>query len=345
MVTNYLELLPYAADESAHATQFDTFEKLLIGLHHIDCFTHTAVLTFITKQLQARLTTLNCRHLLTVHCRLSFIQHYYQLLLVQLTAEEPIANSQLTELFSSILVLLLKKDSLMSLDFAFDWRPLAQFLKAVFKAPRRQKMLIGDASRLHCLYKLVTHVRKYFSSTSADEILEEYLPCINTNDFVDTLTAIGNLTLFMPTESCLQVPRRDFYWVNEIFHLWSATISMHASNMACIDLLGRLCRDNYSQSRLTDEQLVFVFDAALRLMELPIGGGLTENAQGNAVVGTNNTLSSGSMAISSDMQNIDSHITQQSLFRSRKDVGQSLATLVVFSIYQTGYFDLFKLSC
>lgn len=98
-----------------------------------------------------------------------------------------------------------------------------------------------------------------------------------------------------------------------------------------MDLFSRLAFDHYGRDayRFSDEQIRFVFSMGMKLMELPVGSGLSRNATGGLSFGGKQTLSSGHNA----NRRVEEAQGVALFSRRRTDFFRLFAEFVVFTIY------------
>jgi hypothetical protein len=123
---------------------------------------------------------------------------------------------------------------------------------------------------------------RYFSKEAAKEILDELLPNFYSHGLASSMSMQGFLIHFLPVIVRDYEPPNDtlrqynyFEWVPTLFSLWSSVANCPAWDILFIDWMARLSEEQLGTVKFSGDQIKFIFTIGLRLMELPIGSGVS----------------------------------------------------------------------
>ena len=163
-----------------------------------------------------------------------------------------------------------------------DWRPLFQEWKIFVIPSETGSVHLQTVKRNNrTLAKLCVFAQLYFDPLQIPAMLEEILPYFSTSFTEGAYVVTGLLNLLLPTspppvdaEACM--PQA---YLPTFFHLWSLMNRSRVFDTTFLDLLSRLARDHLPAPQVTfteygiftAEQSSWIFTAALRLLDIPVG--------------------------------------------------------------------------
>ncbi|KAF9979719.1 hypothetical protein BGZ75_009303 [Mortierella antarctica] len=173
--------------------------------------------------------------------------------------------------------LIKKKDLIGPKDLTLPWRPIYDILERILFPKNRQRALLSESKRMSRIIRLVDQAQRFFPPEAAAEILEEFIPKMDSSNLPELLKAQSYLCTFLPTDIESGMDPRE--WMPAIFRLWSMVAHSTEFDRNFLSLLGRVARDNIGIKDLfTPDQARTVYSMGLSALSLPVGKGQRANS-------------------------------------------------------------------
>ncbi|CAO3568761.1 unnamed protein product [Mortierella alpina] len=173
--------------------------------------------------------------------------------------------------------LIKKKDLIGPKDLTLPWRPIYDILERILFPKNRQRALLSESKRMSRIVRLVDEAQRFFPPEAAGEILEEFIPKMDSSNLPELLKAQSYLCTFLPTDMESGMDPRE--WMPAIFRLWSMVAHSSEFDRNFLSLLGRVARDNVGiKDMFTPDQARTVYSMGLSALSLPVGKGQRANS-------------------------------------------------------------------
>lgn len=174
--------------------------------------------------------------------------------------------------FVNLLILLLKKKELISpQELTLPWRPLYDLCKKITSSNLTSLGMYRYISSLEsCLDRLVHEARYYFSSSSTQEILDEFRPMLCPFDGTMMYSGIASLEWFIPV--CIRPEEAHIgynLWFDELMDLWKTCHNALSWEKEIMWLMARLSHCNIGYIDW-EPHTSLLFTRFLRSMNLPV---------------------------------------------------------------------------
>ena len=193
----------------------------------------------------------------------------------------PDMEPRLMEVFTRVLLCLLKKRSLLTpADLTLDWRPLYKIYDELISHNVAMNMKSFPADFDKSLKMLIKLSRSYFPLSATAEILTEFRPQFCPHD-PSMGRAISHLVLFLPTyfvqqkekdgeETWERISEPPYtQWLDELLAFWRACPNSPSWEGSLISLLARLTEANVGLIPWTEDTPVF-FQRLMYSFGLPV---------------------------------------------------------------------------
>ncbi|KAG2196811.1 hypothetical protein INT47_002738 [Mucor saturninus] len=269
---------------------------------------------------------MDMKHAVPRHIRAQLAKLLYEMVIM------PGMEPALVELWSNNCIRLIRHNKRLGPeDLQLQWRPLFEIIDKTLFPKARQRALISESKLLGAVLRLTGYAQRFFSSTSSQEILDEFLPKFTTHSVSEAIRAQGYIVLFLPVENQPNYTLQSQDYLSTIFSLWSIFTCSSTYDTQFASLVSRIAESNLDVGNsdiglFTKQQVKTVFTTGLRMMNLPVGSRSDGSSSvGGAAGGT--TTGYGSQGI-----RVDTKAGSSLLLRKRPEKFKSLARFIVYTI-------------
>lgn len=264
---HYSQSLPYAhlLDNEASNWLAEICTNLVISVQAKD---YTGGTLAWVKRLSSYL---DMKHAIDKQMRINLAKLLYELTV--LPGMEPV----LVQLWASTCVRLIKHNKkLEPTDLELPWRPLYELIDKALFPKTRQRALISESKLLSDVTRLVSYATRFFPSTAAEEILQEFLPTYNPHHVSEAQRVLGYIVLFLPTENQPHYKMKVQESLSTLFSLWSTLTMSNSIDMQFTFILSHIAERNIAEggsevSLFTKDQVKTLYTVLLRMLSLPVG--------------------------------------------------------------------------
>jgi proteasome activator subunit 4 len=179
------------------------------------------------------------------------------------------------------------------MNISWNWRDFYNLLLPKLCPKKMQRILPSSRILMSHLIQLLRYINRFFyNSTASEEIFREFYPSFYPLSPRTLHDSQAFFVALMPT-NCLLAS--DFFWIDTVFYSWSSIGNSRILDRLYMYLFSRIAKDQYGKNNCVFKQahMEKIYDVGLRMMQLPIGSGLSLNETGEMSVGSKATLSHG----------------------------------------------------
>jgi hypothetical protein len=195
------------------------------------------------------------------------------------TLVQPETDMGTANKFASMIIRLIRKtyhvrDNAMQLP----WRPLFDKLHTCFPLKSSHWTSPHDGTDVGHILQLAETAQRFFEPTAAQEILDMFLPYIQTRHHIPTITAMAWLCRFLPVYSS----NTDVTtWLPTLFNLWMNMPRCMEIAAYTLSIIQRVARAHVADTReiFNEKWIDWIYGIILHLFQIPSADANTRNVR------------------------------------------------------------------